>query len=204
MGTNSERAMAPRAQAALPTLRARKSRGVTCPENLHQHRTFPQRLRRTLVGDARQACRSKVPLRIDTQCCGHNLWPLCLPGFHQTEETHAVEPPDGHAGSETRKDKRALGLLLAHQRDIAGVRIRCQWLAVSVISIVKDNEKVNAWKDAIGVAKPRPWIPEGGLFFGPLDEMATQVLIQGADPKKALDGVASKYKSEVVTDYSQE
>jgi hypothetical protein len=52
-----------------------------------------------------------------------------------------VEPPDGHAGSETRKDKRALGLLLAHQRDIAGVRIRCQWLAVSVISIVKDNEK---------------------------------------------------------------
>ena len=33
----------------------------------------------------------------------------------------------------------------------------------------------------------RPWIPEGGQFFGPLDEMATEVLIQGKDPKAALD-----------------
>ncbi len=70
--------------------------------------------------------------------------------------------------------------------------------------LVPDNAKVAAFKGAIDVAHARPWIPEGGQFFGPLDEMATQVLIQGADPKKALDGVASKYKSEVVTDYSQE
>ncbi len=68
--------------------------------------------------------------------------------------------------------------------------------------LVKDNEKVNAWKDAIGVAKPRPWIPEGGQFFGPLDEMATKVMVQGADPKSALDAVARKYKNEVVKDYS--
>ena len=40
-------------------------------------------------------------------------------------------------------------------------------------------------------------------FFGPLDEMATKVLIQGEDPKKALDTVADTYKSEVVTDYSE-
>lgn len=65
-----------------------------------------------------------------------------------------------------------------------------------------DNEKVAAWKPALDVAKPRPWIPEGGLFFGPLDEMATKVLIQGADVDKALDDVARKYKAEVVPDYS--
>jgi hypothetical protein len=32
--------------------------------------------------------------------------------------------------------------------------------------------------------------------------MATEVLIQGADPKKSLDEVAETYKSEVVKDYS--
>jgi arabinogalactan oligomer/maltooligosaccharide transport system substrate-binding protein len=67
---------------------------------------------------------------------------------------------------------------------------------------VQDNAKVAAFKDALDAAVARPWIPEGGQFFAPLDEMATKVLIQGADPKKALDAVAKTYKAEVVKDYS--
>ena len=59
-------------------------------------------------------------------------------------------------------------------------------------------------KSALDVAKARPWIPEGGLFFGPLDEMATKVMVQGEDPKSALDETAKKYKSDVVPDYSAE
>jgi arabinogalactan oligomer/maltooligosaccharide transport system substrate-binding protein len=70
--------------------------------------------------------------------------------------------------------------------------------------LLKDNEKVAAWKSALQVAKPRPWIPEGGLFFGPLDEMATKVMVQGEDPKKALDETAQQYKSDVVPDYASE
>lgn len=67
---------------------------------------------------------------------------------------------------------------------------------------VQDNAKVAAFKSALDAAVARPWIPEGGQFFGPLDEMATKVLIQGADPKKSLDAVAKTYKAEVVKDYS--
>jgi arabinogalactan oligomer / maltooligosaccharide transport system substrate-binding protein len=67
---------------------------------------------------------------------------------------------------------------------------------------LSDNEKVAAWKPALDASTARPWIPEGGLFFAPLDEMATKVLIQGADVQKSLDDVADKYKSEVVKDYN--
>jgi arabinogalactan oligomer/maltooligosaccharide transport system substrate-binding protein len=67
---------------------------------------------------------------------------------------------------------------------------------------VADNERVAAFKPALDAAKARPWIPEGGQFFGPLDEMATRVLVQGGDVQEALDTVADKYKNEVVTDYS--
>lgn len=69
---------------------------------------------------------------------------------------------------------------------------------------VEDNEKVSAWKSALDVSKARPWIPEGGQFFAPLDEMAVQVLVQNQDPQKALDGVANTFKSEVVPDYEQQ
>lgn len=69
--------------------------------------------------------------------------------------------------------------------------------------LVTDNEKVSAWKPALDVAKARPWIPEGGLFFAPLDTMATQVLIQGVDPQKALDEAAATFKADVVPDYSE-
>ena len=69
---------------------------------------------------------------------------------------------------------------------------------------VSDNERITAWKPALDVSVARPWIPEGGLFFGPLDEMATKVLIQGADVQASLDETAAKYKSDVVPDYSEQ
>jgi arabinogalactan oligomer/maltooligosaccharide transport system substrate-binding protein len=67
---------------------------------------------------------------------------------------------------------------------------------------VADNERIAAFVPALEVAVPRPWIPEGGQFFGPLDEMATQVLIQDAGVQESLDAVADTYKAEVVPDYS--
>lgn len=69
--------------------------------------------------------------------------------------------------------------------------------------MVADNERIAAWKDALDVAKPRPWIPEGGLFFAPLDVMATEVLIQGKDPQASLDKAAKAFKADVVPDYSE-
>jgi arabinogalactan oligomer/maltooligosaccharide transport system substrate-binding protein len=69
--------------------------------------------------------------------------------------------------------------------------------------MIGDNEKVAAWKPALDVAKPRPWIPEGGLFFAPLDKMATEVLVQGKDVKASLDAAAKTFKSDVVPDYSE-
>ena len=52
------------------------------------------------------------------------------------------------------------------------------------------------------MATARPWIPEGGLFFAPIDEMAVKVLVQNTPPKQALDTVAEQFKSEVVPDYA--
>lgn len=66
------------------------------------------------------------------------------------------------------------------------------------------NERVALWADAMEVAQPRPWIPEGGQFFAALDTMATEVLIQGKPVQAAMDKVAETYKNEVVTDYSVE
>lgn len=68
--------------------------------------------------------------------------------------------------------------------------------------LIGDNAKVAAWQDALDAAKPRPWIPEGGLFFAPLDEMATKVLIQGADVQSSLNETAQQFKTDVVPDYS--
>ncbi|TNM41174.1 extracellular solute-binding protein [Nocardioides albidus] len=67
--------------------------------------------------------------------------------------------------------------------------------------LVEDNERITAWKSALDVSVARPWIPEGGLFFGPLDDMATRVLVQGADVSATLDKTAEQYKSDVVPDY---
>jgi len=66
------------------------------------------------------------------------------------------------------------------------------------------NERVALWADAMQVAQPRPWIPEGGQFFAALDTMATEVLIQGKPVQPAMDKVAETYQSEVVTDYTVE
>ncbi|HWJ67618.1 MAG TPA: extracellular solute-binding protein [Nocardioides sp.] len=67
--------------------------------------------------------------------------------------------------------------------------------------LIEDNERVIAWQSALEVSVARPWIPEGGLFFAPLDEMATRVLVQGADVSKTLDDTADKFKSDVVPEY---
>ena len=69
--------------------------------------------------------------------------------------------------------------------------------------LIGDNAKVTAWKGALDVAQPRPWIPEGGQFFAPLDTMATEVMVEGVDPQKALDEAADTLKSDVVPDYSE-
>jgi arabinogalactan oligomer/maltooligosaccharide transport system substrate-binding protein len=67
---------------------------------------------------------------------------------------------------------------------------------------VKNNAIISAFKPVVDAAVARPWIPEGGQFFGPLDQMATEVLVQGKDPKASLDAVAKKYKAEVVPSYA--
>lgn len=67
--------------------------------------------------------------------------------------------------------------------------------------LVANNPIISAFKPVVDAAAARPWIPEGGQFFGPLDTMATQTLIEGVDPKTALDEVAEKYKAEVVPSY---
>ncbi|MCU7728458.1 extracellular solute-binding protein [Actinoplanes sp. KI2] len=67
---------------------------------------------------------------------------------------------------------------------------------------VKDNATIAAFKPVLDSAVARPWIPEGGQFFGPMDKMAVEVLVQNKDPKASLDTVAKTYKSEVVKDYS--
>jgi arabinogalactan oligomer/maltooligosaccharide transport system substrate-binding protein len=70
------------------------------------------------------------------------------------------------------------------------------------IASVKNNPIISAFKPVVDAAVARPWIPEGGQFFGPLDQMATEVLVQGKDPKASLDQVAKRYKAEVVPAYT--
>ncbi|MEG3634745.1 extracellular solute-binding protein [Micromonospora palythoicola] len=69
------------------------------------------------------------------------------------------------------------------------------------LDAVKNNPIVAAFQPVVEAGVGRPWIPEAGQFFGPLDQMATEVLIQNKDPKAALDTVAKKYKAEVVPSY---
>ncbi len=72
------------------------------------------------------------------------------------------------------------------------------------IDSVASNPIISAFGPVIDSAIARPWIPEGGQFFGPLDEMAVEVLVQDADPQAALDDVADTYQAEVVPDYTVE
>jgi len=64
------------------------------------------------------------------------------------------------------------------------------------------NPIIGQFKPVMEAAVARSWIPEGGQLFGPLDEAATKIMVQGQDPKTALDAVASKYKVEVVKSYT--
>jgi arabinogalactan oligomer/maltooligosaccharide transport system substrate-binding protein len=70
------------------------------------------------------------------------------------------------------------------------------------IDSVQNNDVISAFKPVVDAAVARPWIPEGGQFFAALDTMAVETMVQGADPKKALDKAAKTYKAEVVPDYS--
>ncbi|SDT79812.1 extracellular solute-binding protein [Actinoplanes derwentensis] len=70
------------------------------------------------------------------------------------------------------------------------------------IDTVENDAVISAFKPVSETAVSRPWIPEGGQFFGALDQLATEVLVQDADPKTALDAVAAKYKAEVVPAYA--
>ncbi|WP_018254257.1 extracellular solute-binding protein [Salinispora mooreana] len=69
------------------------------------------------------------------------------------------------------------------------------------LDAVRSNPIVTGYQPAVEAAVGRPWIPEAGQFFEPLDQMATEVLIQNRDPKDALDEVAKRYQAEVVTAY---
>ena len=64
------------------------------------------------------------------------------------------------------------------------------------------NPVIGQFKPVMEVAVERAWIPEGGKLFGPLDEAATAMLIQGADAATTLGTVATKYKTEAVKDYA--
>lgn len=64
------------------------------------------------------------------------------------------------------------------------------------------NPIISQFQPVMEVAVERAWIPEGGKLFGPLDEATTKLLVQGADAKATLDGVANKYKTEAVKDYA--
>jgi arabinogalactan oligomer/maltooligosaccharide transport system substrate-binding protein len=70
------------------------------------------------------------------------------------------------------------------------------------IASVKANPIISAFQPVMQVAVDRAWIPEAGNLFGPLDEAATKVLVQGVPAKTALDATAKRYKAEVVKDYS--
>ncbi|MBW3083833.1 Diacetylchitobiose binding protein DasA [Austwickia sp. TVS 96-490-7B] len=64
------------------------------------------------------------------------------------------------------------------------------------------NPMVKLFQPSMAVAVPRSWVPEGGQLFGPMDQAATKVMVNMADPKSALTEVADKYKAEVVKDYT--
>jgi arabinogalactan oligomer/maltooligosaccharide transport system substrate-binding protein len=64
------------------------------------------------------------------------------------------------------------------------------------------NPIIGQFKPVMEAAVARSWIPQGGQLFGPLDEAATKIMVQGQDPKATLDTVANKFKTEVVKDYA--
>lgn len=64
------------------------------------------------------------------------------------------------------------------------------------------NPMIKAWQPAMDVAVERSWIPEAGQLFGPMDQAATKLMVNMADPKATLTEVANKYKAEVVKDYT--
>lgn len=64
------------------------------------------------------------------------------------------------------------------------------------------NPMIAAFQPVTKVAVERPWIPEGGKLFSPLDDAATAIYVQGSDPAAALAKVANTYKTDVVPSYT--
>ncbi|NUR87635.1 MAG: extracellular solute-binding protein [Nonomuraea sp.] len=59
---------------------------------------------------------------------------------------------------------------------------------------VGQNPMVGIFKPVVEVAHERPWIPEGGQLFTPLDQAYAKVMSGQATPDAALKGVADEYR----------
>ena len=67
--------------------------------------------------------------------------------------------------------------------------------------LVADNAKVTAWKGALDVAQPRPWIPEGGQFFTAMDEEWINMYTGKTTAQEGADAIAKAW-TEFLPDYS--
>ncbi|MDS1269292.1 extracellular solute-binding protein [Lipingzhangella sp. LS1_29] len=59
---------------------------------------------------------------------------------------------------------------------------------------VADHEIISAFEPVMEAAQPRPWIPEAGQLFEPLDQAYEEALIGESTPQEALDDVAEAYQ----------
>lgn len=60
---------------------------------------------------------------------------------------------------------------------------------------VADHDVVQQYEPVMELAQPRPWIPEAGQLFEPLDQSYEQALIGERDAQEALDEVAEDYQT---------
>lgn len=56
------------------------------------------------------------------------------------------------------------------------------------------NATVGPYRSVLETAHGRPWIAEGGLLFGPLDQNYVKILSGAATPQQGLDAVAAEYR----------
>ncbi|GGM44430.1 sugar ABC transporter substrate-binding protein [Longimycelium tulufanense] len=68
---------------------------------------------------------------------------------------------------------------------------------------VKAQPVVAAFAPVLERAHARPWIPEGGQLFDPLNIAYSDVLSGKKDARTALDEVARIYKEQIITGYAQ-
>jgi len=65
------------------------------------------------------------------------------------------------------------------------------------------NPIIGEFKPVMEAAVARSWIPEGGQLFGPLDEAATKIMVQGQDPKAADQGQQRRQGQQPAPDRAQ-